>query len=63
VAIEINPRVGGGIPLSYQAGANFPRWLLEEYILNQEIEYFDDWESNLTMLRYDGQVFVRGAAA
>lgn len=63
VAIEINPRVGGGIPLSYQAGANFPRWLFEEYMLNQQVEYFDDWEPNLTMLRYDAQVFVRGAAA
>ena len=62
-AIEINPRFGGGYPLSYQAGANFPRWLLEEYVLNKEIEFYDTWEPNLTMLRYDGQVFVRGAAA
>ena len=62
-AIEINPRFGGGYPLSYQAGANFPKWLLEEYVFNKPIEYFDDWETDLTMLRYDGQVFVRGAAA
>jgi carbamoyl-phosphate synthase large subunit len=61
--IEINPRIGGGFPLSYEAGANCPKWLFEEYFLDQEIEYFDGWESNLTMLRYDGQVFVRGAAA
>jgi carbamoyl-phosphate synthase large subunit len=63
VAIEINPRFGGGFPLSYEAGANYPRFLLEEYLLNRTIEFHDDWESNLTMLRYDGQVFVRGTAA
>src|SRR5207249_141203 len=27
--IEINPRFGGGFPLSLHAGADYPRWLLE----------------------------------
>jgi carbamoyl-phosphate synthase large subunit len=62
-AIEINPRFGGGFPLSYEAGANYPRWLIEEYLLGKTIESFDDWESDLTMLRYDAHVVVRGAAA
>lgn len=62
-AIEINPRFGGGFPLSYEAGANYPRWLIEEYLLGNTIERFDDWESDLTMLRYDAHVVVRGAAA
>jgi carbamoyl-phosphate synthase large subunit len=62
-AIEINPRFGGGFPLSYEAGANFPRWLMEEYLLGKTIENFDDWESDLTMLRYDAHVVVRSAAA
>lgn len=61
--IEINPRFGGGYPLSYQAGANFPGWLLDEYLLNQSVESHHGWENDLTMLRYDGQVFVRGSAA
>jgi len=56
---EINPRFGGGYPLSYRAGANFPDWLIREYLLNGEIERFDDWEENLLMLRYDAEVFIR----
>jgi carbamoyl-phosphate synthase large subunit len=59
VGIEINPRFGGGFPLTYLSGANFPKWIIEEYILNKEIDtYFDTWEENLLMLRYDGEVLV-----
>lgn len=57
--IEINPRFGGGFPLSYLAGGNFPKWIIEEYILNiAVIEEFHDWEKNLMMLRYDDEVLV-----
>lgn len=58
VGIEINPRFGGGYPLSYLAGANYPRYLIEEYILNKEIPSFDNWENNLLMLRYDNEILV-----
>lgn len=58
--IEINPRFGGGYPLSYLAGGNFPKWIIEEYLLkNETITVCDDWEENLMMLRYDGEVLVR----
>jgi len=57
-AIEINPRFGGGYPLSYAAGANFPRWLIEEYLQNKEIDYTDNWEDNLLMLRYDDEILI-----
>ncbi len=56
--IEINPRFGGGFPLSYQAGANYPGWLIREYLLNENISYTDNWSKNLLMLRYDDEVLV-----
>lgn len=58
VGIEINPRFGGGYPLSYLAGANYPKFLIEEYILDKSIDFFDHWEDNLLMLRYDDEVLV-----
>lgn len=60
-AIEINPRFGGGYPLSYLAGANFPKWIIEEYLLEKTIEdKFDVWESDLLMIRYDDEILVHG---
>ncbi|MBV7268155.1 ATP-grasp domain-containing protein [Winogradskyella luteola] len=60
-AIEINPRFGGGFPLSYLAGANFPKWIIEEYLLENNIEdKFNSWESDLLMIRYDDEILVHG---
>lgn len=56
VGIEINPRYGGGYPLSYYAGANFPAMMIKEYIEGARINYRDDWQDNTIMLRYDSQV-------
>ena len=61
-AIEINPRFGGGFPLSYSAGANYPGWLIDEYLLGKPVPFFDGWEADLLMLRYDAKVLVHGAA-
>lgn len=58
LGIEINPRFGGGYPLSYYAGANFPKMMINEYILNEEIEYEDNWRDGTIMLRYDSQVIT-----
>jgi carbamoyl-phosphate synthase large subunit len=62
-AIEMNARFGGGYPLSYESGANYPEWIVREYLMNERVEYFDDWEDQLTMLRYDQHVLVRHSAA
>ena len=56
--IEINPRFGGGYPLSYMAEANYPEMIIREYLLKQEIHFFDDWIENLLMLRYDDEIIV-----
>lgn len=59
--IEINPRFGGGYPLSYLSGANFTKWIIEEYLLEKEIgEKFEVWENNLLMIRYDDEILVHG---
>lgn len=59
IGIEINPRFGGGYPLSYLSGANYPLFLIEEYLQNLDIKYFEDWEDNLLMLRYDNEILIR----
>lgn len=58
VGIEINPRFGGGYPLSYYAKANFPDFLIQEYLLDKEIAYSENWLDNTLMLRYDSEVIV-----
>jgi carbamoyl-phosphate synthase large subunit len=57
--IEINPRFGGGVPLAIEAGANFPRWLLEEHLGRPPKIQPDGWQDGLVMLRYDAAVFRR----
>jgi carbamoyl-phosphate synthase large subunit len=58
VGIEINPRFGGGYPLSYHAGANFPEFIIREYLFNESFQFYDNWTLNLLMLRYDDEIIV-----
>jgi carbamoyl-phosphate synthase large subunit len=62
LGIEINPRFGGGFPLSYAAGANFPGWLIQEYLLERPLDEAGEWEADLLMLRYDAKVLVKNFA-
>ena len=59
-ALEINPRFGGGYPLSYYAGANYPGWLIAEYLLGESVSSFNQWEDEVLMLRYDAKMLVHG---
>jgi carbamoyl-phosphate synthase large subunit len=56
--IEINPRFGGGFPLSFQAGADFPRWIIEMMLGKEPVITIDGWQDGLAMLRYDDAIFV-----
>jgi carbamoyl-phosphate synthase large subunit len=59
--IEINPRFGGGYPLAWHAGANFPRWILQELDgLTPDWGGGTAWRDNLAMLRYDAELIVDG---
>lgn len=55
--IEINPRFGGGFPLSHQAGATMAQWVIEE-VAGLPSTAHDRWQDDLLMLRYDDAVFV-----
>ena len=57
--IELNARFGGGFPLSREAGADFPRWILEDLFGLPSTATADEWRDGLVMLRYDAAVFVR----
>jgi carbamoyl-phosphate synthase large subunit len=56
--IEINPRFGGGAPLSIKAGANFPRWILQELTGRKPNIRPDAFKDGLIMLRYDSEVWL-----
>jgi len=55
---EINARFGGGYPLAHRAGADFPKWILEELLQLSSSASANQWEDGLTMLRYDDAVFL-----
>lgn len=61
--IEINPRFGGGYPLTEAAGAPMIRWVIEESFGLPSSTRSDTWRENVVMLRYDEAVFVSAEAA
>ena len=56
--IEINPRFGGGYPFALNAGANYPEFILREYLLNEKIQYFDKWKNNCLNIRYENEIVI-----
>jgi carbamoyl-phosphate synthase large subunit len=57
--IEINPRLGGGVPLSYAAGVDYPRLIYRMVQGMPVVPIIGQFEENLMMLRYDQSVFVK----
>ena len=56
--IEINARFGGGFPLAFEAGAHYPKWIMEELLNLKSTASTDGWRDRLVMLRYDDAVFA-----
>ena len=54
--IEINPRFGGGVPLSIKAGANIPLYILKDY-LNISNNIYSNWKNNIGMKRFFKEYF------
>lgn len=54
--LEINPRFGGGVPLSFKAGADYSK-ALKEMKLGKKLKYEDFFEE-ITMLRFDDAIFI-----
>lgn len=59
--LEVNPRFGGGYPLTHKAGARFTDYLVSEYLMSQNLDFYDDWEDSLLMLRYDAGIYKKYA--
>lgn len=59
LGVEINPRFGGGYPMSHLAGVDYPGWLIREWLLQEAITYRDDWRADLMLLRHDSTLEAR----
>ncbi len=57
--IEINPRFGGGVPLAIHAGADFPKWLLAEWLGQRPRIRLDQFREGVMMLRYHQSFFEK----
>ena len=55
--MEVNPRFGGGVINSIEAGFDIPSILLSEYI-GKEVQVIDEIKFNLMMLRANREVFI-----
>jgi len=53
--IEVNPRFGGGAPMSIQSGADSCENLFR-LLLGQKLEYNENYQDNLTFLRFDSSI-------
>lgn len=54
--IEMNPRFGGGVPLTFKAGANYGKAIYNA-MKGEKLEYNSNFRE-ITMLRYDEAVFL-----
>ncbi len=55
--IEINPRFGGGAPMSIMAGADSCEFLYRQ-LLGEELDFYDSYRENITFLRFDSSIML-----
>lgn len=53
--MEINPRLGGGVVCSVHAGANMPRYIIDE-ALGRRLTPCSDWRPGVEITRYQQEV-------
>ena len=53
--MEINPRLGGGVITSIEAGADITEFILCDY-LGEELQPCNDWQDKTLMTRYFKEV-------
>ena len=58
---EINPRFSGGIPLTIEAGADFPRMLVQLAMGVHLVPRIGDFTDGLWMTSYEASMFVPAA--
>lgn len=56
--IEINPRFGGGAPMSIAAGADSCENLYR-LLMGEQLSYNEDYEDDVYFLRYDSSIMVK----
>lgn len=55
--IEINPRFGGGAPMSIDAGADSPKYLYR-LLMGEKLEYNENYKDKLYFSRFDDSIMV-----
>src|SRR5699024_2267062 len=55
--IEINPRFGGGAPMSILSGANSPKYLYQ-LLLGKKLIYHEEYKENIQFLRFDDSICI-----
>lgn len=56
--IEVNPRFGGGVPLSIKAGVDYPYFLYQMCQGRKIQPMMGQFEDNMVMLRYDQALYL-----
>jgi carbamoyl-phosphate synthase large subunit len=56
--IEINPRFSGGIPLTIEAGADFPSWLVQLRAGIEIVPQIGKFQDGLAMMSFEESIFA-----